>query len=82
MSIFADIGQKDHEQVIFCSDKRSRLRAIIAIHNTSLGPALGGARMWTYDTDEDALRDALRLSRRSVRDYLTISRRCHHIGQS
>ncbi|MBI1807168.1 MAG: Glu/Leu/Phe/Val dehydrogenase [Ignavibacteria bacterium] len=63
MNLFKEIEQKDHEQVIFCSDKRSNLRAIIAIHNTTLGPALGGARMWTYTSDPEALSDALRLSR-------------------
>ena len=63
MNIFDEIAQREHEQVIFCSDKRSNLRAIIAIHNTTLGPALGGARMWTYANDRDALIDALRLSR-------------------
>ena len=63
MSTFKEIERNDHEQIIFCSDKASSLRAIIAIHNTTLGPSLGGTRMWTYDSDEDALRDALRLSR-------------------
>ncbi|HEV8538014.1 MAG TPA: Glu/Leu/Phe/Val dehydrogenase [Bacteroidota bacterium] len=63
MNIFKDIERKDHEQVIFCSDKTSKLRGIIAIHSTTLGPSLGGARMWMYDSDEDALHDALRLSR-------------------
>lgn len=63
MSIFQEIERKEHEQVVFCSDAKANLRAIIAIHNTNLGPALGGTRMWTYPTDEDALIDALRLSR-------------------
>jgi leucine dehydrogenase len=63
MSIFQHIEQRDHEQVVFCSDKPSGLKAIIAIHNTNLGPALGGTRMWTYASDEDALNDVLRLSR-------------------
>lgn len=63
MSIFKELERKDHEQVVFCSDKRSNLRAIIAIHDTTLGPALGGARMWTYGSSDDALIDALRLSR-------------------
>lgn len=63
MGIFTDIEAQDHEQVVFCSDRRSGLRAIIAIHDTTLGPALGGTRMWTYASDADALRDALRLSR-------------------
>lgn len=63
MSIFQELETDSHEQVIFCSGKEFGLRAIIAIHDTTLGPALGGTRMWTYATDEDALRDALRLSR-------------------
>ena len=63
MAIFENLQKRDHEQVVFCSDKPSGLRAIIAIHNTSLGPALGGTRMWTYSTDEEALNDVLRLSR-------------------
>src|SRR2546421_7012190 len=61
--IFDQLSSRDHEQVVFCSDKKSGLRAIIAIHNTTLGPALGGARMWTYASDFDALNDVLRLSR-------------------
>jgi leucine dehydrogenase len=63
MSIFEEMKVKDHEEVVFCYDKASGLKAIIAIHNTSLGPALGGCRMWPYDNEELALRDALRLSR-------------------
>jgi leucine dehydrogenase len=63
MSIFENIERRDHEQVVFCSDKATGLRAIIGIHNTALGPSLGGVRMWQYATDEDALRDVLRLSR-------------------
>lgn len=61
--LFDLFRQFDHEQVVFCSDKASGLRAIIGVHNTTLGPALGGARMWTYASDYDALRDVLRLSR-------------------
>lgn len=63
MNIFAEVERNDHEQVTFCTDRRAGLRAIIAIHNSSLGPALGGTRMWMYATDEEALRDVLRLSR-------------------
>jgi leucine dehydrogenase len=55
--------QGDHEQVVFCNDKSVGLKAIIAIHNTSLGPALGGTRMWNYKTEEEALVDVLRLSK-------------------
>ncbi len=53
----------DHEQVVFCHDKSVGLKAIIAIHNTALGPALGGTRMWNYKSEEDALTDVLRLSK-------------------
>ncbi len=52
-----------HEQVVFCRNKDAGLRAIIAIHNTALGPALGGTRMWNYKTEEEALIDVLRLSK-------------------
>ncbi|MBC7466600.1 MAG: Glu/Leu/Phe/Val dehydrogenase [Bdellovibrio sp.] len=53
----------DHEQVVFCQDKSVGLKAIIAIHNTALGPALGGTRMFNYKTEEEALVDVLRLSK-------------------
>lgn len=53
----------EHEQVVFCHNKDAGLKAIIAIHNTTLGPALGGTRMWTYKTEEEALIDVLRLSK-------------------
>jgi len=63
MSVFNLKPFDDHEQIVFCSDARSGLKAIICIHDTSLGPAVGGCRMWEYNTDEGALIDALRLSR-------------------
>lgn len=53
----------DHEEVVFCHDKTVGLKAIIAIHNTSLGPALGGTRMWNYKNEDEALVDVLRLSK-------------------
>jgi leucine dehydrogenase len=53
----------DHEEVIFCHNKDVGLKAIIARHNTALGPALGGTRMWNYKSEEEALIDVLRLSR-------------------
>jgi leucine dehydrogenase len=62
-SIFDQMVQRDHEQVVYCYDKVTGLKAIIAIHNTVLGPALGGTRIWDYARDEDALIDALRLSK-------------------
>ncbi len=52
----------DHEQVVFCNDRKTGLKAIIAIHDTRLGPALGGTRMWNYSSEEEALTDVLRLS--------------------
>ncbi len=55
--------QMDHEQVVFCNDQASGLKAIIAVHNTVLGPSLGGTRMWPYQNESEALRDVLRLSR-------------------
>lgn len=63
MNVFELMSQRDHEQVVFCSDTRTGLKAIIAIHNTTLGPALGGTRMWKYENDAAALNDVLRLSR-------------------
>ncbi|WP_193368406.1 Glu/Leu/Phe/Val dehydrogenase [Pelagibius marinus] len=63
MSVFEHYEFDAHEQVVFCHDPASGLKAIIAIHNTNRGPALGGCRMWPYASDEDALTDALRLSR-------------------
>ena len=62
-SVFSRITKMGHEQVVFCQDEATGLKAIIAIHNTVLGPALGGTRMWNYASDEEALIDVLRLSR-------------------
>lgn len=61
--ILFHLSKMGHEQVLFCNDSQSGLKAIIAIHNTVLGPALGGTRMWAYQNEQDALRDVLRLSR-------------------
>ncbi|HMB55863.1 MAG TPA: Glu/Leu/Phe/Val dehydrogenase dimerization domain-containing protein [Arenimonas sp.] len=61
--IFETLAQTGHEEVIFCHNKDAGLKAIIAIHNSVLGPALGGLRMWPYATEQDALNDVLRLSR-------------------
>lgn len=63
MEIFEKLGKHDHEQIVHCYDKNSGLKAIIAIHDTTLGPALGGCRMWPYESEEQALTDVLRLSR-------------------
>lgn len=62
-SVFEHMQQLEHEQVVFCHDPNSGLNAIIAIHNTTLGPALGGTRLWNYASHEEGVVDALRLSR-------------------
>jgi leucine dehydrogenase len=61
--LFNTLAQLGHEQVVFCQDEATGLKAIIAIHNTVLGPALGGTRMWQYTSEQEALTDVLRLSR-------------------
>ena len=63
MTVFSHPSFQDHERVTFFHDKETGLKAIIAIHNSKLGPALGGCRMWNYDNDEEAFEDVLRLSR-------------------
>src|ERR1700761_4520352 len=62
-SLFSQLAAYGHKKVVFCSDPETGLKAIIAIHDTTLGPALGGTRMWAYKTEEDALHDVLRLSK-------------------
>jgi len=61
--LFDEIQTLDHEQVMLCHDKSTGLKAIIGIHNTVLGPALGGTRFWAYNNDQEAMTDVLRLSR-------------------
>jgi leucine dehydrogenase len=63
MSVFGSRGFDDHEQVAFFRDADAGLQAIIAVHNTNRGPALGGCRMWPYTSEDEAIRDVLRLSR-------------------
>lgn len=63
MENFELMEKYGHEQIVFCSNKESGLRAIIAVHNTTLGPSIGGARMWNYTSVDAAIKDALRLSR-------------------
>jgi leucine dehydrogenase len=62
-SVFEQVAEFQHEQVVYCHDHETGLKAIIGIHNTVLGPALGGTRMWHYATEAEALHDVLRLSR-------------------
>jgi leucine dehydrogenase len=63
MTMFEQLGESSHEQVVFFHDREINLRCIVAIHNTVLGPAFGGLRMWPYASEAEALRDVLRLSR-------------------
>ena len=63
MSVFSSSSFDEHEQVLFCHDAGTGLKAIIAIHSTALGPALGGCRFWDFADEEAALEDVLRLSR-------------------
>ncbi|MCG8476106.1 MAG: NAD(P)-binding domain-containing protein [Cytophagales bacterium] len=63
MNVFEEVEQFGHEQIVFCHDEDTGLKAIIGIHDTSLGPALGGTRMWNYASEQEALTDVLRLSR-------------------
>lgn len=63
MSVFDSADFDNHEQVVFFSDKKTGLRAIVALHSTVLGPATGGCRMWNYATEQEAITDVLRLSR-------------------
>ncbi len=61
--VVSQMALHNHEQVVFCQDNDTGLKAIIAIHNTVLGPSLGGTRMWMYNNEMEALNDVLRLSR-------------------
>lgn len=63
MGIFEAANKMGHEEVVFCNDPATGLNAIIAIHDTTLGPALGGCRFWDYENEEEAIFDVLRLSK-------------------
>lgn len=63
MNIFDNMEKYDYEQLVFCQDRKTGLKAIIGIHDTTLGPALGGTRIWNYESEEAAIMDVLRLSR-------------------
>ena len=63
ISLLKNISDMGHEEIIFCSDSKTKLKAIIAVHSTELGPGLGGCRMWNYKNDIAAIKDVLRLSR-------------------
>ncbi len=63
MITFEKLYRMGHEEVIFFSDPSGNLKAIVAIHDTTLGPALGGTRIWNYANESEAIEDALRLSR-------------------
>ncbi|NJN43169.1 MAG: Glu/Leu/Phe/Val dehydrogenase [Flammeovirgaceae bacterium] len=61
--VFGKITQLGHEQIVYCYDEPTGLKALIGIHSTVLGPALGGTRMWNYNSEQEALTDVIRLSR-------------------
>ncbi len=63
MDILDHMGVEGHEQVVMVADPGSGLKAVIAIHDTTLGPACGGARIWPYESEQEAVQDALRLSK-------------------
>ncbi|WP_028115257.1 Glu/Leu/Phe/Val dehydrogenase dimerization domain-containing protein [Ferrimonas senticii] len=63
MAIFSHPSYDNHEKVLFVTDEASGLKAIVAVHDTTMGPAVGGCRMWPYASDEEAVNDVLRLSR-------------------
>lgn len=68
-SLFAYLERYDYENLVLCQDRAVGLRAVIAIHDTTLGPATGGTRMWTYPSEMDAIEDALRLARGMTYKY-------------
>jgi leucine dehydrogenase len=68
-TIFGYMHRYDYENVFICQDRAVGLRAVIAIHDTTLGPATGGTRMWTYPSEMDAIEDALRLARGMTYKY-------------
>ncbi len=63
MNLFETLSDSGHEQIVFCNDPKSGYHGILAIHSTALGPAVGGTRFWNYEGEEEAIIDALRLSR-------------------
>ena len=63
MKLFESIAKYGHEQIVLCHEEATGLRAVIAIHNTICGPALGGCRMWPFESEEEAIYDAMRLAR-------------------
>lgn len=68
-SIFGYMEHYDYENVLFCQDKSLDFKAVIAVHDTTLGPATGGCRMWQYDNEMDAIEDALRLAKGMTYKY-------------
>ena len=69
MQAFESITEMGHEQVVFCHDKATGLKAIIAIHDTTLGPALGGTRMWDYANTDAALFDVSDINNLRLFDF-------------
>src|SRR5581483_8579175 len=68
-SIFEYLERYDYANLVLCQDRSGGLKAMIALHDTTLGPATGGTRMWTYAAELDAIEDALRLARGMTYKY-------------
>src|SRR2546430_10331011 len=68
-SILGYMERYDYENLFICQDRSVGLRAVIAIHDTTLGPATGGCRMWTYPSEDAAIEDAMRLARGMTYKY-------------
>jgi len=80
MNTFTHPEFSNHERVVFVTDAASGLKAIIAVHSSQLGPAIGGCRMWPYASALDALTDVLRLSRgMTYKNALPVS---HRVAES
>ena len=62
MDVFELMAEREHEQLVFWSEPSLGYKGIIAVHDTTLGPALGGTRLWSYPSEREAVIDALRLS--------------------
>jgi leucine dehydrogenase len=74
MKIFEYMNKYDYENVFICNDNATGLKAVIAIHDTTLGPAAGGCRMWKYENEIDAIFDAMKLARAMTYKYAAAGR--------
>jgi len=80
MKIFEAISKYGHEQIVFCHEETTGLKAVIAIHNTILGPALGGCRMWPFESEDEAIADAVTQSHEEIRRKWNVLEHRHRNG--